>query len=695
MKSKSAILKEFKARKSVTDSGLSVQRENSALADAFYDGDYMTYRGVSDDKVAVKTTGVQFNKVQPYVNAVSGFMIQTRREAKYYPRVSDPEQRKSFSKTANSLKDYVRQNARANQVESQQDQLMLIRGVAAVETAMTYGEGYATTDPNGEVIMDDVSNDVGYDPMARKKNLLDARWVYYRKSFSLEDAKTLFDDSDDEDFDQSPDGFGNTGYKFDPTLGQPYDRSRVMDTAYDWNSREGKTVWVYFYQWCETEKFYRADNPVYQLTNPIAIQQAMIVMDQIEAESKQEDSMFRFDATAERLTFDAATKKKLEAAFEGLITTYPYNRKVFYTAVLSGNKCFTAYRSLCQQGYSIKFKTGIWNNTKKIWVGMVNSMMEPSKYYNKGLTQLMYMIATNSKGGWFWEEGASDSVRDFEANVNRTDAVVKLNPGGLAMIKSKKEPFSPTGYENIIQLSDAAVGDSSGIDKNFIMQQSGQGNMTAQLHRQIVKQVTSTLAPYFDAREAYQEEHSRMLLDFLKVYAENNSGLSIRIAGDEGYEEFLTVSEDPFNAEYDVKIEEAPESDEEKGEQVTLLSTMGGKLLSAGDQSGKVFYAMAVKKMPLDEEDKREILDVLQPAEDPRIAQMQQQIEQLTSQAAQLQTARISAETDLIKANIDKTMSAVQKDAADIVKKVSETEQIDIENLAAVTVQPDNVRVSI
>ena len=695
MKSKAAIIKDFKSRKSITDSGLSLQRENSNLSDAFYDGDYMTYRGVSDNKVAVPTGGVQFNKVQPYVNAVSGFMIQTRRDAKYYPRVSDPEVRKSYSKTANSLKDYVLDNARADQVESQQDTLMLIRGVAAVETAMTYGEGYATTDPNGEVIMDDVSNDVGYDPMARKKNLLDARWAYYRKSYSLEEAKVLFDDSDEEDFDDSPDGINNTGYKFDPTLGQPYDRSRVMETAYDWNSRDGKTVWVYFYQWSETEKFYRADNPVYKLTNPIAIQQAMIVMDQIEAEAKADDSMFRFDATAERLTFDAATKKKLEDAFESLIEVFPYNRKVFYTAVLSGNKCFTAYRSLCQQGFTIKFKTGIWNNTKKIWVGMVNAMMEPAKYYNKGLTQLMYMIATNSKGGWFWEEGASDNIRDFEANVNRTDAVVKLNEGGLLKIKSKKEPFAPAGYDAIIQLADTAVGDSSGIDKNFIMQQSGQGNMTAMLHRQIMKQVTSTLAPYFDAREAYQEEHRRLLLDFLRIYAENNVGLSIRIAGEEGYEEFLTISEDPFNAEYDVKIEEAPESDEEAAEQVTTLTMMGDKLLTVNDPAGKGFYALAVKKMKLDDEDKQEILALLQPAEDPRIIALQQENEMLKSRSAQMQEARISAETDLIKANIDKTMSSVQKDAADITKKLSEIEQIDIENLAALRVTPDKVSVSI
>lgn len=686
MKSKKQIIEEFKKRKGISERGLSNQLSNSTKCDAFYDGDYMDYTGdVLIERNRIR--GVQFNKVQPYINAVSGFMIQTRREVKYYPLIAETDIRTQYAKQANSLKDYVRRNTRAEQVESQGDTQLIIKGYAASETAMTYGMGYSTTDPNGEIVMDDITNDVRWDPMARKKNLLDARWAYYRRSFSWEDAKVLFDDTDEDNFDEGVYIDSETGYQYDPTLGQPYDRSRLMPDV-EWDSKTNKTVWVYFYQWYETEKFYRAENPVYKLTNPLAIEAAMLKMDQIEAETEQEDSMFRFDATAQDLVFDEETKKKLEDAFEDLIEPFPYNRKVFYTAVLSRNKVFTSFRSACQQGFSIKFKTGIWNNTRKIWVGMVNAMMEPTKYFNKGLTELMYLIAKNSKGGWFIEDDATDDVRSFENNVARTNAVVKLLPGGLAKIKEKSTQFSPQGYDQIIAMADNAVSDSSGVDKNFIMQQSGSGNMTAQLHRQLVRQVTSTLAPYFDAREAYQEEQARLLLDFLAIYAENNVGGSIRILGDQGAEEFMQISQDPFNAEYDVRVEEAPQTDEEKQEQAEVLVTMGDKLLVAGDPSGKQFYLKAIKYMPLDDQDKKELTDVLMPQEDPRIAAMQQQIQQLTSQMAQAQQDSIVATTEYTRAKALESQASTQLKAAQTAETATDIDQKTLEN-AIISATPD------
>lgn len=692
MKPDKKIIDEFAKRKAISERGLSTQLENSRRCDAFYDGDYMDYTGdVVIERNRIR--GVQFNKVQPYINAVSGFMIQTRREANYYPLVQDAQQRAAFAKQANALKDYVRRNARAEQVESQGDTNLIIRGYSAKETAMSYGDeknrisGFATTDPNGEIIMDDITNDVRWDPMARKKNVLDSRWVYYRRSYAWDEAKVLFDDRNDEDYEEGIYVDNETGYRYDPTLGQPYDRSRLMPDV-EWDSKHQKTVWVYFYQWYEVEKFYRADNPVYKLTNPLAIEAAMLKMDEIEALSEQEDSMFRFDATAERLVFDEETKNRLVEAFEDFIDPVSFNRKVFYTAVLSRNKVFTAYRSQSQQGFSVKFKTGIWNNTKKMWVGMVNAMMEPTMYYNKGLTELMYLIAKNSKGGWFVEDDATDDIKSFENNVTKTNAVIQLRSGGLMKVKEKSTAFSPQGYDQVVALSDQAVSDASGVDKNFIMQQSGQGNMTATLHRQLVKQVMSTLAPYYDARDAFMEEDTRLLLDFLSTWSENNVGGSIRVLGDQGAEEFMTVSQDPFAVEYDVRIDEAPQTEEEKQEQAEILVTMGDKLLSAGDPSGKQFYVKALRYMPIDDQDKRELTEIMAPTEDPRIAQLTAQLQQLTSDAARIQAESVQAQTEYTRAKAIEANASTQLKAAQTAETATDIDQKTFEN-AFIATAPD------
>ena len=94
-------------------------------------------------------------------------------------------------------------------------------------------------------------------------------------------------------------------------------------------------------------------------------------------------------------------KEKQETVefFGDMIEFDSFNRRVYYSAVVSGNKCFTAYKSPVQDGFTIKFKTGDYDEQNKMWVGMVNSLKEPALYYNKALTEMLFSIATLSKGG--------------------------------------------------------------------------------------------------------------------------------------------------------------------------------------------------------------------------------------------------------------------------------------------------------
>lgn len=404
--------------------------------------------------------------------------------------------------------------------------------------------------------------------------------------------------------------------------------------------------------------------------------------------------MFRFDPEAPTLVFNADIKVQLEKLFEDLIKCYPYQRKVFYSAVLSGQKVFKAYRSVSQQGFTIKFKTGSWDNTNKIWTGMVNSMADPVKYYNKSLTEIMYLIASNSKGGWFVEEDAVEDISDFEATANRTDGVVRLLPGGLDKVREKKTQFSPSGYDGILQTAQSALPLVTGIDPTFLGNSDNKLE-TAILQRQRVRQVVSTLACYFDAIACYQEEHARLLLDFMRVYAENNEGGLIRIIGDEGTQQFMQISKDAFANEYDVDIREAPQSPEDKEQQAQILSGMGDKLLAVGNQAGLAFYAASIEMMPIEAETKKKMLDTLQPAPDPRLQQMQQQIQQLTSQITQAQVAGMMAKAKLDEAKAQESNALVHKTASEVAKNAAEIEQIEIENQLAPLAEFNKISVSV
>jgi len=695
MKSDADIAKQFRKHKSVTDRGLSAQWENTEKVDRYYEANFF-------DTTKAGRRPVQIDKVSPYINAVNGFMIQVRPNVAYAARIQDEAKQEFYSKNANAIAKYLRKNAKASQIETQANKKTLMYGYSATETATTYNEGYATTDANGEVIMGDVTTDCGWDPMARQTNLLDRRWDYYRKSYSLEDAKKLFGVSDEDDFQSAP-KTPDTGYEYDPDI-YPYDRSKTDEgTTYDWDSKTDKTVWVYFYSWTQIEDFYRAENPLFKLTNPLALEEAIRFLEEIRVEAEDDEEMAEFDPGAERLVFTSKYKERFEEAFEDLIKIYKFQKKVYYKAVLSGDKVFTSYRAACQKAYTVQFITGTWWAKSRIWIGMINPMMEPTLFFNKALESLMYTIDANSKGGLLYEDDATDDPQRLEANYNKTDSSIKLRPGGLGKVREKRSPFQPTGYDQIISLSNQAISDTMGFDLAAIL--SAQDQQSGVLHRQLVKQVKSTLAAYFDAFEAYREEHARLMLDLMRVYCENNEGAVVRILGPENAAEFITISKEALFVEYDIDIVETPETDEVKTEQAQILISMGDKLAAIGDTAGKAFYAGALKVLPLDAEQRQEMLEALK-SEDPRIAQAQQVIQQLQSQISQLtdQQVRalneanlklIQAQTSYTQSNIDKNMAGVQKTAADTVKALEESETIRIENKLAPYATMDKVSVSI
>lgn len=658
MLSSTQLIIQFKKNMRATQRGLSKQFQNTRTCQSFYAGDFMDYR---DQVQFVSQTGqkkramVQFNKIKPYVNAVKGFMAQNRRRCRYEAMIRGEAMQELYSKYANALADFCREKMHADQVETQQDGDMLICGYGATETALTYGQGHSTSDPNGEIIkgrLDPMS--LGWDPFAKDTNLLDARWVYYERDYHLTDALELFQDSEEQDFDEAidQDHDDEGGYTWYARGGR---YNKIKESNVEWSDERANMVKVYFYQWVEYETYYRADNPVKTLKNPMAQQLAQMQLDAIAQEfSGEDEDQFSFDPRGEILSFGKDIKGRLEEHFGDFIECYAFKRKVYYTAVLSKNHVFTKYRSICQSGFSVKFKTGDYDSKNKIWTGMVNSMKEPVLYYNKALTELMFTIGVNTKGGWFIEKGAVEDVSEFEQKVAKTDSVVVLEDGALSnmtggpKIKAKREGYAPTGYENIIELTDKSIVDANGIDKAFLGSTDSKDE-TGILFKRRIKQVVSALACFFDSITLYQKVDARLMLDYLRVYAENNAGGLFHIVGPDGRRQFLQISADQLAANYDVTIQEAPETQEEKQQYAELITAVADKLLTVNPQGAMVLYSIAIKYMPMDSVDLQQILKVLVPQQgqvDPAYVQkLEQQIQALTSAGTQAQLQKLIAET--------------------------------------------------
>lgn len=682
---------QFKKHKRTTQRGLSRQYENIRTCQSFYAGDILDYR----DNIQFVNQGgmkkramVQFNKVKPYVNVVKGFMAQNRRKAKYEASMPESKPQQLYSMYGNSMHDYCRARAHADQLETQQDSDMLIGGIGAIETAMTYDQGYSSTDPNGQIIkgvLDMMT--VGWDPFAKETNLLDARWAFYEKEYDLDDALALFDDSEEDDFEDASDEDADedSGYTFYARGGR---YNKIKAANYDWTDEKTGMVKVYFYQWVETEDFYRAENPMYVFKNPMAVNLAAMQLQAIADEEDTEDEAdaFSFDPKAEILTFGADIKSKLEEVFGDHIEVFKHKRKCYYTAVLSGQHVFTKFRSLSQCGFSIKFKTGDYDAKNKIWTGMVNSMKEPVLYYNKALTELMFTIGANSKGGVMVETSAVDDIADFEQKYAKTDAVIEVKDGALAggKIKAKREGYIPSGNEAIVQLSDAAISDVTGIDKSFLGSSENKQE-TGLLQRRRIRQVCAALACYFDSITLYQMEDARLMLDFMRVWAENNVDGTFRILGPDGRNVFLKISADKLAADYDVQIVEAPQTPEEKQEYAQILSAMADKLLQVDQQSAKAIYAMALKNMPLEPEDIQQLQQLLVPQQGQvtpqMVQQLQAQLKQVMGELQQLQLSGAQAKIGVDVAKAHDLQAQAQERSAGVRKTSAEATRTELENV--------------
>lgn len=689
-------IKLLEKQRNITRRGLSIQYENTRTSQEFYNGDTMSYEDriqFIDDFGSRRRAIVQFNKVKPNVDAVVGFMAQNRRQAKYIARLNGSEEQNLYSKYMNALYEFHRENTNSDQLETDQDADMMICGYGAIDADLSYVVGNATTDPNGEIIKKKLDPmRVGWDPAAKGKNLLDARWAYYWEDFDLQEALDLFQGSKASDFEQTSDSMPtDTGYVYNP-WGGLYDKIKLDDQV-EWASKDEEMVRVYNHQWMEYETFYRADNPLYAAKTPEDAMFIKMRLDIVAAQIKKEyngpdgidvTDMFEFDPMSEVWSFDEKAKKILVAEFGDAIQPVDFKRKCFYTAVVSGRHIFTKFKSICQQGFSIKFKTGVYNDAAQFWTGMINAMMQPAEYHNKALTELMFTIAANSKGGVMIEEDAVENVSDFESKWAKTDAVIKVQSGALAggKIQEKTRGAVPTGLENIITLSDAAVS-AAGVDPSFLGSNMDDGQ-SGILYKRRIRQVISKMARYFDSITLYQKEDARLNADLIRVWVQNNNGQWVRITGEDQQDQFMMINEDKLAAEYDVSIQEAPQTPEDKQETAAVLGTYADKLAAVGNVSASsAFYAESLQYLSIDGDVRNRLIKVLQPQDDQidpaMVQQMQAELEQLKSEQNRAMVDKLKSETARNMALIDSEKAKVNKAHADTAKSLEEAARTGLE----------------
>ena len=497
--------------------------------------DFVAGRQWSDEDEAIlnaqRRPPVTFNRISRTINAVIGLEVANRQEVRYIPRGNEDT---GYNTMMTDAARWARDLCNAEDEETEAFGDMNTCGMGFTETSMDY-----ETDPDGIVNIERCDPmEMYWDPNATKKNLRDARWLARVRRMSRNEVLANWPkygemgggggtteeylDNEDQPHDASPPWYDNT---------KPAKRSDVTD------------IEVIHYQWFEKEKFVRV---------------------------KSGDKMIEF--TPERF---ARVKERIDLS--GL-KYVEQKRRVYYRAIKIGNVVYSKNRLGVQEGgFTLKAMTGMRDRNSRSWFGLVSIMMDPQRWANKWLSQIMHILNSNAKGGILYETGAFSNPMKAERDWAKPDAMLELEAGGLEKIKERGMAEFPTGLHELMNYAVESISDTPGISQELM---GLVGKEQAGVLESMRKQAGVTmLSVMFDALRLYRKEHGVTLAAFIREYV--SDGRLIRVVGPDGAK-YVPLARDVMNLRYDTVIDEAPTSHNQKERVMHILLSLVPKMMENG-----------------------------------------------------------------------------------------------------------------
>lgn len=458
---------------------------------------------------------VSFNRVAALIRGICGLEVNNRQAVRYLPRELGDVQTNEILTAAAS---WVRQECNAEDEESDAFRDTIICGMGFVETWVDY-----VSDPQGKIMIERLSPlSCAWDTHAHKRSLQDARWLATWKDICPEDFELLFPGKLEELHAAS-----KSTPDFEYGIGSPVEE----DYNAPWSNfsagkgEDRKLIRVVQIQYWENEEYYRIFS---------------------------DDGSF----------YDLSKKQYKEAEEQILVSGFDvkkFKKRVYKQKFIAGDLDLKE-EVLPTDSFTIQVITGIRNEVSNTWYGIVRDLKDPQKWANKFFSLIIDILSTQAKGGLLAEINAFLDDRQAEEDWADPRKIVWLKPGGLAKIKDRVSNTIPPSLPALMEYANNLIPQTSGVSLEFLgITDKVQAGVLEYQRRQAT---IGTLAEFFAALRLYRKNQGKVLAKFIQIYL--NDGRLIRIVGPD-QERFVPLLLDKTAIEYDVVVDEAPNSPDIKG----------------------------------------------------------------------------------------------------------------------------------
>lgn len=608
------------------------------------------------------------NRIQPIIDAVSGFQIQNRSEVKLVPRITS-EQEAGFSDLGNDGIKWIQDVSNYNMVKSLAFTDMLICGLGFIEYKIGYGDGKHYDSNNSDSGTPWCERVFPYfmlwDVTTRGKNLEGANWICRAKIVDKKQLEELTKGMDAEDMSA-----------VDAEFGASVD-SRFLDFFNTVMVVKSLGV-IYHYQWREKRKFYKITNPLLDFEGDpedVRTQQVMELATTLQ-------DLYDFNPISDQfLVIPSSDYKEVLELFQ-MVGYYQLERMeirkwVYYRADIVGNYVLNKSENFSQSGFSIQAISGKYDEIRQTYYGLVRSMKEPQRLLNKAVSDYEGFLLTIPKGGVFIESDAVPSLEGFRDTYTKAAQITVVSPGTIAnnKIQAKVAPPIPQGLLDMIQYANNAMMEVIGITPDF-MGQLDSKLMTAQLNSQLVRQGMMVLAPYFDSVTLFTQQNGLLFLDILRVLLENEEGRLIGHITPEGNKVNVPLFKENLAPQYDVVVEEVPMTPDER--QRTFEKLMELAQLLANKPNPVDIAPLVMEYAPLKENEKNAIKTMMEPTPPPPPDPLQ--VALLESEVGLKQSLAQKQSAEAMKYNMEALLKEKELDykdqelSSDIIKQLRSAE---------------------